>query len=248
MVAILPALATGALGAAGSFGANKLLGGLFGGGGGGGMDPNTQLYLQQYAAAAAAANAPLTAAAQNLAAMTGAYTGALGQRGDLISSGQKTQLNLAGNQDQAATDLIGGEAQGLTTRGIQLLGDTADARLQVEKMNPAFVRDAGAAVLSLENDLSKQAAGTNIDLRESEEIGKLNAALDQAYTIGDVFDSRADTKGQMALRSQMLNNDLKMQEARDLGSLARIQAEGKRQMALRRQGTNMALAGTRSFA
>ena len=128
MVAFLPALATGALSAAGSFGANKILGGLFGGGGGssgggGGMDPNTQLYLQQYASAAAAANAPLTAAAQNLAAMTGAYTGALGQRGDLISSGQKTQLALAGNQDQQATDLVGGESQGLTSRGIQLLGE-----------------------------------------------------------------------------------------------------------------------------
>lgn len=219
-----------------------------GGGGGGGMDPNTALYLRQYASAAAAANAPLTAAAQNLAAMTGAYTGALGQRGDLISSGQKTQLALAGNQDQAATELIGGEAAGLTRRGIQLLGDTADARLQVEKMNSGFVRDAGASVLSLENDLAEETASTNIDLRESEETGKLNAALDQAYTIGDVFDSRADTKGQMALNSQLLNSNIKMQEVKDLGSLARIQAEGKRQMALRRQGTNLALAGTRSFA
>ena len=252
MVAILPALATGALGAAGSFGANKLLGGLFGGGGGGddggGMDPNTQLYLQQYASAAAAANAPLTAAAQNLAAMTGAYTGALGQRGNLISSGQLTQLTDAANRSGAATELQSGEAGGLTQRGIQLLGDTADARLQVEQLNPQFTYDAGSAVLGLENKLASEAAGTNIDLREAEETGKLTAALDQAYTIGDAFDSRADTKGQMALRSQMLNNDLKMQEARDLGSLARIQAEGKRQMALRRQGTNMALAGTRSFA
>jgi len=244
----------GPLGGAIGGGLGSTLGGLFGGGssGGGsssgGMDPNTALYLQQYASAAAAANAPLTAAAQNLAAMTGAYTGALGQRGDLISSGQKTQLALAGNQDQQATDLIGGEAQGLTSRGIRLLGDTADARLQVEQMNPSFVRDAGAAVLSLENDLSKQAAGTNIDMRKAEETGKLNAALDQAYTIGDVFDSRADTKGQMALNSQLLNSNIKMQEVKDLGSLARIQAEGKRQMALRRQGTNMALAGTRSFA
>ena len=244
----------GPLGGAIGGGLGSAAGGLFGGGGnsssgsGGGMDPNTQLYLQQYASAAAAANAPLTAAAQNLAAMTGAYTGALGQRGDLISSGQKTQLALAGNQDQQATALVGGESQGLTSRGIQLLGDTADARLQVEKMIPQFTELAGSAVLAKENELAGKAAGTNIELRNAEEMGKLNAALDQAYTIGDAFDSRADTKGQMALRSQMLNNDLKMQEARDLGSLARIQAEGKRQMALRRQGTNMALAGTRSFA
>jgi len=234
--------------------AAPIVGSLFGGGsrssGGssGGMDPNTALYLQQYASAAAAANAPLTAAAQGLASLTGAYTGALGQRGNLISSGQLTQLAEAANRSQSATGLLGEEASGLTGRGIKLLGNTADARLQTELLKPQFEYEAGSAALANEMDLYKEAAETNIGLRKNEEMGKLNAALDQAYTIGDVFDTRADTKGNMALKAQQLNNDIKLQEVRDLGSLARIQAEGKRQMALRRQGTNLALAGTRAFA
>ncbi len=244
----------GPLGGAIGGGLGSALGGLFGGGssGGGsssgGMDPNTALYLQQYASAAAAANAPLTAAAQGLASLTGAYAGSLGQRGNLISSGQLTQLAEAANRSQSATGLLGGEASGLTDRGIKLLGNTADARLQTELLNPQFTYEAGSAALAGENELAKSAGQTNINLRNAEETGKLKAALDQAYTIGDVFDSRADTKGQMALSSQLLNNNIKLQEVKDLGSLARIQAEGKRQMALRRQGTNMALAGTRSFA
>lgn len=245
----------GPVGGAIGGGLGSALGGLFGGGGSsgssgssGGMDPNTALYLNQYASAAAAANAPLTAAAQGLASLTGAYAGSLGQRGNLISSGQLTQLAEAANRSQSATGLLGGEASGLTQRGIQLLGNTADARLQTELLNPQFTYEAGSAALAGENDLYKSSAQTNTDLRKAEETGKLQAALDQAYTIGDVFDTRADTKGNMALRSQQLNNDIKLQEVRDLGSLAKIQAEGKRQMALRRQAQSMTYAGTRAFA
>jgi len=242
----------GPLGGAIGGGLGSAVGGLFGGGSSGSSSgsSNAQLaqYLNQFASAAATANVPLTAAAQDLAILTGALGGALGQRGSLINSGQLTQLAEAAGRAQQGTGLRVGEASGLANRGIGLLGNIADSRLSTELLNPQFTFAAGSDVLNRENDLAARTTEANIGLEEETGKSKLAAARDQAFTMGDVFDNRGNVKGQMALGAQQLNNALKLREASDLGSLARIQAEGKRQMALRRQGTNLALAGTRAFA
>ena len=244
----------GPAGAAVGGGIGGLLDGFLGGSSGSSTssspatDPRLAQYLNRFASTAAAANVPLTAAAQDLAVLTGALGGALGQRGSLINSGQLTQLAEAAGRAQQGTGLRAGEASGLANRGIGLLGNIADSRLSTELLNPQFTFAAGSDVLNRENELAGDTTRTNIGLEEETGKSKLAAARDQAFTMGDVFDNRGDVKGQMALGAQELNNALKLREATDLGSLARIQAEGKRQMALRRQGTNLALAGTRAFA
>ena len=110
MVALLGPLLTGLGTGVGSAAIGSLFGGSRSSGGSssaGGLDPTTALYLRQYAEAAAAANAPLTAASQQLAALTGGYLGDLGAQRDLINSGQKTQIADSAGRNQTGTQLLG---------------------------------------------------------------------------------------------------------------------------------------------
>lgn len=209
------------------------------------VDP---LALQAFATQAAVANAPLTAAMQGLGVLQGAYGGALGNLGDLYSSGQLSVLSEAGNRSKTATALQGTEVANLINAATDLQKQLGMARLGTELLSPQYLYTAGSNVLAGENELAKNLGQTNIGLRGLQEEARARVARDQATKMGDVFGTRATAQGNLALGAQSLNNALKLQQAKDLGSLSRIQAEGKRQLALKRFGANQALAGTRAFA
>ena len=242
-------------GAAVGGGLGSLAQGIFGGGSSGGSSSASRgltggdlLALQQYAQAAATANAPLTSAAQGLAVLQGAYGGALGNLGNLYSSGQLSVLSEAGNRGKTATTLQGTEVANLINAATDLQRQLGMGRLGVELLSPQFQYAAGSDALAGENQLALNLGQTNIGLKRMQEEARTNVARDQATKMGDVFDRRASVQGNLAQGAQNLNSALKIQQAKDLGSLARIQAEGKRQLSLKRFGANQALAGTRSFA
>lgn len=245
----LPAFATPLLTGLGTGAGSALIGGLFGGGNrsGGGTDSSAAA-LQQFALQAAPLNTQLTSAANLLSVLQGVYGGSAANYGNLLTSGQLSQLAEAGNRSTTATTLQGSEVGSVINAGNRLAESLGMGKLSTELLSPQFTYDAGRAVLGAENQLAAQAAGANTDLRKATEESKLAVARDQAYTMGDVFDTRGETKAAMAKGAQELNNALKLRQATDLGSLARIQAEGKRQMALDRSRAGMALTGTRAFA
>ena len=207
---------------------------IFGGGGGSrGADPSQYLAFAQQAAAQ---NAPITAEAQALALLAGAYAGQLGRNAGDISFANQRQFQDAFNRAQAQVGVRTGEAAGALSRELDLLAGEGRAALGAETLNPEFTYNAGRDLVGSENLLARNAGQTNVGLRKGEEESELSAARDQAYTVGDVFDKRAAVQGQLALGQQSLNSNLALQEAAGVRDLAKIQAQA------------MALAGTRAFA
>ena len=254
----LGGLVGGPAGAAVGGGLGSVVGGLFGGGGdsggggggdsgGGGYSYDPAAYVQ-YASQAAAANSPLTAAMQGLAILQGSLAGALGQQGEGISTGQKTVLADAANQAKTATSAQASEVARLLSAGTNLQYLLGQGRIQSELLGPQFTAQAGSAALAGENKLMQDLFTTNAQLKGLQEQAKANVAADQAQTFGDIFQTRANTEGQLALGAQALESGLKLQQAKTLSDLQTIKGQTKARLAEKRYGAGQALAGTRYFA
>ena len=241
--AILGGLATGAGGA--------LVSSIFGGGGsssGGGGGSNIDYYTA-YASKLAAENNPLTAAMQGLSVLQGAYYGgALGQLGQLYSSGSLSVLSEAGNRSKTATNLQASEVGNLIAAATDLQKLLGQSKIGVELLGPQFTQQAGSAALAGQNQLAQNLGTTNLGLKALQEQSKAGVALQQAQTMGDVFKTRAQTQGNLALGAQSLESGLKLQQAKTLSNLATIKGQTKAKLALKRYGAGQALAGTRAFA
>jgi len=255
----LGGLIGGPAGAAVGGGLGSVVGGLFGGGGdsgdsgdsggggGGGYSYDPAAYVQ-YASQAAAANSPLTAAMQGLAILQGSLAGALGQQGEGISTGQKTVLADAANQAKTATSAQASEVARLLSAGTNLQYLLGQGRIQSELLGPQFTAQAGSAALAGENKLMQYLFTTNAQLEGLQEQAKANVAADQAQTFGDIFQTRANTEGQLALGAQALESGLKLQQAKTLSDLQTIKGQTKARLAEKRYGAGQALAGTLYFA
>lgn len=218
-----------------------------GGGGGGGGSSNIDFYTA-YASKLAAENNPLTAAMQGLAALQGAYTGSLGQLGQLYSSGSLSVLSEAGNRSKTATNLQASEVGNLIAAATYLQKLLGQSKIGVELLGPQFTQQAGSAALAGQNQLAQNLGNTNLGLKALQEQSKAGVALQQAQTMGDVFKTRAQTQGNLALGAQSLESGLKLQQAKTLSNLATIKGQTKAELALKRYGASQALAGTRAFA
>lgn len=245
--AILGGLATGVGG--------SLISNIFGGGGssssssgdGGGGGSNVDFYTA-YASKLAAENNPLTAATQGLSVLQGAYGGALGQLGQLYSSGSLSVLSEAGNRSKTATTLQASEVGNLIAAATDLQKQLGQAKIGTELLGPQLSQQAGSAALANQNQLAKDLSVANIGLKTLQEQARAGVAAQQAQTMGDITQTRAQTMGNLALGAQSLESGLKLQEAKTLSDLAKIRGQTKSQLALKRFGASQALAGTRAFA
>ena len=245
---VLPALVGGFATGVGGGLINSLLGGggsssSSGGGGGSNID-----FYTAYASKLAAENNPLTAAMQGLSVLQGAYGGALGQLGQLYSSGSLSVLSEAGNRSKTATNLQASEVGNLIAAATDLQKLLGQSKIGVELLGPQFTQQAGSAALAGQNQLAQNLGNTNLGLKALQEQSKAGVALQQAQTMGDVFKTRAQTQGNLALGAQSLESGLKLQQAKTLSNLATIKGQTKAELALKRYGASQALAGTRAFA
>jgi hypothetical protein len=236
----------GGIGAAAG-GISNLIG-AFGGGGGGGSSSAEADFYAQFGSQAAAANNPLTAAMLQLATLQGGLGGALGQQGTTLASSQLSVLGEALNQAKAKTNTQASEVARLFTTGANLQQSLGQARIGVETLGPQFQAQAAQAAYQGENELAKGLASTNMGLKAAQEMAKSAVAQDQAFTIGDVFQTRANTQGSLALGAQQLESALKLQQAKTLSDLTSMRGQTQAQLALKRFGAGQALAGTRFFA
>ena len=242
----LPAIGAAIAGGVASAGTGALLGGLFGGGGGGGSQPG-DVYAQ-FAAQMAAQNNPLTAAYQGLSLLQGALAGAIGQEATTKASAQLSMLTEALQRAQKDATLQASVAGYASGKGLDTLYNLGQARLSTELQAPQLLAQAGSAALAGENALANQLGQTNIGVRAYQEQLRGDVAKDQAFTLNDVYETRAQNEGRLALGAQQFESAAQLDKVRTLGDLARTKAATKGQLALKQFGANQALAGTRMFA
>lgn len=224
-------------------------GSLLGGGGGsssGGAQPVD--YYALYGAQAAAANNPLTAAMQGLAVLQGSFGGALGLEGQTIASSQLSILKEALDQAQKQTATQASITAASAGAGLDVKKQESLSKLGVELAAPQLLGQAGSAALAGENQLATQLAQSNVGLKTLQEQTRANVAQTQANTLADVFKTRAETEGRLALGSQARETGLQLTQAKTLSDLATIKGQTKAQLALKQFGANQALAGQRFFA
>jgi hypothetical protein len=243
----IPAIIGGIASVAGS-----VLPGLLGGGGGsssgsgGGSAPTD--YYSLFGAQAAAANNPLTAAMQGLSVLQGAFGGALGLEGTTLASSQLSILKEALDRAQKQSATQSAVTAGAAGAGIDLKKQLGQARIATELSGPQLLAQAGSAAIGGENELARSLASTNLGLRQLQETTRAGVAQKQADTLADVFNQRAANEGRLALGAQALESGLKLQQAQDLGQMARIQAQAKAQKFLKDVGYQRALSATKFFA
>jgi len=231
-----------------------------GGGGGGGAAMAAPIdYYALYGAKAASENNPLTAAMQGLAILQGSLGGALSQEGNTIASSQLTVLKEALDQAQKRTATQAGVTAATAGAGLEQKGLVGKAKLSTELASPTFLTQAATSALGLENTLAEQLAQVGVGLKGLQEQARASVAQQQANTLADVFKTRADTSGRLALGSQARESGLQLDQARTVGDIKRIQAQTysnlanirgqtKAQLAIKQFGANQALAGQRFFA
>ncbi len=215
------------------------------GGGGGSSQPSA---YEQFAAQMAAQNSPLTAAMQGLTLLQGAYAGMLGQEGTTKASAQLSMLTEALQRAQKDATLQASVAGYASGKGLDTLYNLGQAKLSTELQAPQLLAQAGSAALAGENQLANQLGMTNIGVKALQEQLRGDVAKDQAYTLNDVFETRAQNEGRLALGAQQFESAAQLDKVRTLGDLARTKAATKGQLALKKFGANQALAGTRMFA
>jgi hypothetical protein len=249
---VVPGVGT-ALGATIGGGLGTAAGGLFGGGGssgsgggGGGGQPGD--YYAQFAAKMAAENNPLTAAYQGLSLMQGALAGQMGTKATTEASAQLSMLQEALERGQADTKLQASVAGYGAGKGLESLYNLNQGRLSTELLSPQFLSQAGSASLQGQNALANQLGQTNLGIKALQEqtLGQISG--DQAKTLSNVFNTRAENEGKLALGAQAYESAANLDKVRTLGDLARTQAATKGQLALKKFGANQALAGARMFA
>jgi hypothetical protein len=232
----LPALATGLGAGAASAGIGGLFS-LFGGGskgssGGkeGGGQPGDS--YAQFAAQMAAQNNPLTAAYQGLSLMQGALAGQMGTKATTEASTQLSILQEALERGQAARETGKTVASYGAGKGLESLYNLNQGRLSTELLSPQFLSQAGSASLAGQNALANQLGQTNLGIKALQEqtLGQISG--DQAKTLSNVFNTRAENEGKLALGAQAYESAANLDKVRTLGDLARTQAATKGQLAL----------------
>jgi hypothetical protein len=235
-------------GALGGLGDSFLGGGSKGssGGGGGGGQPGD--YYAQFAAKMGAENNPLTAAYQGLSLMQGALAGQMGTKATTEASTQLSILQEALERGQAAKDIEKTAAIYGAGKGLDSLYNLNQGRLSTELLSPQFLSQAGSASLQGQNALANQLGQTNLGIKALQEqtLGQISG--DQAKTLSNVFNTRAENEGRLALGAQAYESAANLDKVRTLGDLARTQAATKGQLAVKKFGANQALAGARMFA
>ena len=196
----------------------------------------------------AAQNNSLTAAYQGLTLMQGALAGAYGQLGSTQASAQLSMLTEALQRAQKDAQLQASVAGYASGKGIDTLYNLGQAKLATELQAPQLLAQAGSAALAGENALANQLGNTNIGVRAYQEQLRGDVAKDQAFTLNDVYQTRAENEGRLALGAQQFESAAQLDKVRTLGDLARTKAATKGQLALKQFGANQALAGTRMFA
>lgn len=245
----LPAIGAAIAGGVASAGTGAILGGLFGGGGssgGGGSQPG-DVYAQ-FAAQMAAQNNPLTATYQGLSLLQGALAGAIGQEATTKASAQLSMLTEALQRAQKDATLQASVAGYASGKGLDTLYNLGQAKLSTELQAPQLLAQAGSAALAGENALANQLGTTNIGVRSYQEQLRGDVAKNQAETLNQVYQTRAENEGRLALGAQQFESAAQLDKVRTLGDLARTKAATKGQLALKQFGANQALAGTRAFA
>jgi hypothetical protein len=243
----LPAIGAAIAGGVASAGTGAILGGLFGGGSSGGGSQPGDIY-QQFAAQMAAQNNPLTATYQGLSLLQGALAGAIGQEATTKASAQLSMLTEALQRAQKDATLQASVAGYASGKGLDTLYNLGQAKLSTELQAPQLLAQAGSAALAGENALANQLGMTNLGVRSYQEQLRGDVAKNQAETLNQVYQQRAQNEGLLALGAQQFENAAQLDRVRTLGDLARTKAATKGQLALKQFGANQALAGTRMFA
>ena len=91
-------------------------------------------------------------------------------------------------------------------------------------------------------------ADTSRNIQALQQQTQAAVAQKQADTLADVFSTRAQTEGKLALGAQALESGLKLQQAKTISDLQNIRGQTQAQLALKRFGAGQALAGQRYFA
>jgi hypothetical protein len=232
----------------GGAGAGGGYGGYGGYGGGGGY---TQVISNPYAQAAAqlaAQNNPLTAAYQGLSLMQGALAGQMSTKANTEANAQLSILKEALERGQADTKLQASVAGYGAGKGLESLYNLNQGRLSTELLSPQFLSQAGSASLAGQNALANQFGQTNLGIKALQEQTLAQISGDQAKTLSNVFNTRAENEGRLALGAQAYESAANLDKVRTLGDLARTQAATKGQLALKKFGANQAMAGARMFA
>jgi len=219
-------------------------GSLFGGGGGSSqMSP-----YEQFAAQVAAENNQLTAAYQGLTLLQGSLAGLMGQEATTKASAQLGMLTEALQRAQKDAQLQASVAGYASGKGLDTLYNLGQARLSTELLSPQLLAQAGSASLAGQNQLANQLGMTNMGVRSYQEQLRGDVAKNQAETLNNVYQTRAENEGRLALGAQQFESAAQLDKVRTLGDLARTQAATKGQLALKKFGANQAIAGTRMFA
>jgi hypothetical protein len=236
VAAAAPALFAGTggtlMGIGSALGGIGSLAGAFMGGGGGGQADFSSLYAQLMPGQVKA-----TLAGQELAAMTGAYTGLLGNRANVALESALGQFDVAKQKDLTAAGLQTGIASQLASSAIGLGEAAGKAKLATEMLGP----ETAAA-------LAKQFGTTAGALQQTGLQGETQLLLPTATAAAQAgLDAAKGRTQQMLATTQTNLNIAKAQEdTRNALALQRGQVEG--QLALKRFGAGMAMAGQRAFA
>jgi hypothetical protein len=201
-------------------------------GGGGGQADFSSLYAQLIPGQVKA-----TLAGQELAAMTGAYTGLLGNRANVALESALGQFDVAKQKDLTAAGLQTGIASQLASSAIGLGEAAGKAKLATEMLGPETA-----------STLAKQFGTTAGALQQTGLQGETQLLLPTATAAAQTGLEAAKTRNQQMLATTQTNlNIAKAQEdTRNALALQRGQVEG--QLALKRFGAGMAMAGQRAFA
>jgi len=184
--------ATGAAGAAGSYGVSQLFGSIFGGGSKPAQSSATSSpadYLSLYAGQMAAGNVPLTIAAQGAGVAQGAAAGALGLEAQTQAQNQLNIFEQAKKQADTAVQSQAAEALGFAQAGIDTKKQLAQSKLATEIAGVTAASKVGEEALAGQNLLARQIASTNLDIAGAQEKTRLR-----------LTEQRGAIEGQMALR------------------------------------------------
>jgi len=184
--------ATGAAGAAGSYGVSQLFGSIFGGGSKPAQSSATSSpadYLSLYAGQMAAGNVPLTIAAQGAGVAQGAAAGALGLEAQTQAQNQLSIFEQAKKQGDTAVQAQAAEALGLAQAGIDTKKQLAQSKLATEIAGVTSASKVGEEALAGQNLLARQIAGQNLATVGEQEKTRLR-----------LTEQRGAIEGQMALR------------------------------------------------
>jgi hypothetical protein len=201
-------------------------------GGGGGQADFSSLYAQLMPGQVKA-----TLAGQELAAMTGAYTGLLGNRANVALESALGQFDVAKQKDLSAAGLALGIAASAADKKQQLDLQRGQALLSAELMGP----ETAAA-------LTKQFGTTAGALQQTGLQGETQLLLPTATAAAQTGLEAAKTRNQQMLATTQTNlNIAKAQEdTRNALALQRGQFEGQKM--LKQLGAGFTMAAQRYFA